>query len=82
MGKAPGFPAMRARQLRRLLEKELGYSVIRTKGSHRRMEAEGRPALTFAFHDADTVAPSLVRSILTRQAGLTLDEAQEVIARG
>jgi len=54
---------MKARQLRRLLERELGYRVERTKGSHRQLRAPGRPDLTLAFHDNDTIGPALVRSI-------------------
>ncbi len=73
---------MRARALRRLLERELGYQVVRTSGSHRRLRAEGRPDITFAFHDNETVGPALVRAILVRQVQLTVAEAQEVVARG
>lgn len=46
---APGFPSMKARRLRRLLERELGYAVVRQKGSHRRMESPDHPAITFAL---------------------------------
>lgn len=73
---------MKARQLRRLLERELGYRVARTKGSHRQLRAPGRPDLTLAFHDNETIGAALVRSILTRQVRLTLDEAREVVGRG
>ncbi|TQS44318.1 type II toxin-antitoxin system HicA family toxin [Cryptosporangium phraense] len=81
MGRAPGFAALSARKLRRLLERELGYEVVRTTGSHRRLRSPGRPDLTFSFHDGDTVGASLVRTILVRQVGLTLEEAQEVASR-
>ena len=75
------FPSMKARRLRTLLEREFGYQVVRQKGSHRRMEAPGRTALTFAFHDGDEVSPRLVRTILVRDVGLTLEEAEEVVRR-
>lgn len=76
---------MKARRLRSLLERRLGYVVVsgRSKGgSHRRLEAPGRPGLWFAFHDGDEVGPAMIRTILVRQVGLTLDEAKEVVRRG
>lgn len=84
MSTAPGFRAMKARRLRSLLQRELGYVVVagRGKGSHRRLEAPGRPGLWFAFHDGDEVGAALIRSILVRQVGLTLDEAKKVVLRG
>jgi hypothetical protein len=39
----------------------------------------GRPPLTFAFHEGDTVGGHLVRNVLVKQVGLTEDEAKEVI---
>lgn len=80
--RAPGFAAMKARRLRRLLETQLGYTVVRQKGSHRRMESPGHRPIMFAFHDGDTVGPALVRDILVRQVGLTLEQAKEVAGRG
>lgn len=84
MPTAPGFSAMKARRLRSLLQRELGYVVVpdRGKGSHRRLEAPGRPGLWFAFHDGDEVGAAMIRQILMRQVGLTLDEAKEVVKRG
>lgn len=64
------------------LLKGLGYEVVRQTGSHRRLKASGRPDLTFAFHDRDTLAPGVVRDILVKQAGLAQDEALEVVRRG
>jgi predicted RNA binding protein YcfA (HicA-like mRNA interferase family) len=83
MSVAPGFGAMKARRLRSLLERELGYvAKPGTGGSHRKLEAPGRPQLTFAFHDGDEVGAAMVRTILVRQVGLTLDEAKQVVKRG
>jgi predicted RNA binding protein YcfA (HicA-like mRNA interferase family) len=83
MPTAPGFSAMKARRLRGLLERGLGYKARPgTGGSHRKLEAEGRPTLNFAFHDGDEVGPALVRSILVRQVGLTLEQAKQVVKRG
>jgi len=53
----------------------LGYRVVRQKGSHRRLEATGRPTLTFAFHDSQTIRPTTVKDILCKQIGLSEDEA-------
>jgi predicted RNA binding protein YcfA (HicA-like mRNA interferase family) len=75
---ADGFPSLTGRQLLRRLY-SLGYEVERTKGSHRRLRCEGRPPLTFAFHDKATVPPGVVRRILVRDVGLTVEEALEAI---
>ncbi|WP_018505042.1 type II toxin-antitoxin system HicA family toxin [Parafrankia discariae] len=72
------FPSLKARQLLRVLGR-LGYRVTRQDGSsHRWLEADGRPRLRLAFHDRVTVGPGLVRQILVKQVGLTV-EALEVI---
>lgn len=62
-----------------LLQGQLGYKVARQSGSHRRLVSDGRPPLTFAFHDGDTVSPRLVRVILVQQVGLSVEEAREVL---
>ena len=59
--------------MQRLLE-QVGYRIVRQKGSHRRMEAEGRAPLTLSFHDGATVPPRVVRNILQKDAGLTDEE--------
>jgi len=43
------------------------------------MEAEGRPALTFAFHDKDTIPGGMVRKILVDQVGLDEAEARKLL---
>lgn len=48
-------------------------------GSHRRLVAEGRPPLTFAFHDSESLSPGVVRDILVKQVGLSRDEALKVV---
>lgn len=58
----------------------LGYEEARTKGSHRRLTAPGRPPITFAFHPGVTIAPGMVRAILTKQACLTEDEIRELLS--
>lgn len=74
------FPTMKAKRLLAILErKPLGYRVSRQSGSHRRMEAPGRPPLTFAFHDNATVPSGLVRKVLVRDVGLAEDEARKLL---
>jgi len=74
------FPSMKAKRLLATLErKPLGYSVVRQSGSHRRLEAPGRPVLTFAFHDKATIPSGLVRKILVRDVGLAEDEARKLL---
>jgi predicted RNA binding protein YcfA (HicA-like mRNA interferase family) len=79
---APAFKALKARKMRTLLERELGYYVASNKGgSHRKYRHETRPPVTLAFHDGDEIGPALVRDILVKQVGLTMDEAKEVMRR-
>jgi predicted RNA binding protein YcfA (HicA-like mRNA interferase family) len=71
---------MKAKRLLAVLErKPLGYRVVRRSGSHRRMEAPGRPSFTFAFHDKATIPAGLVRTILTKDIGLAEDEARKLL---
>jgi predicted RNA binding protein YcfA (HicA-like mRNA interferase family) len=70
------FPSLKAPRLLAVLKKEpLLYRETRRSGSHRTLESESYPKLTFSFHDNVTIAPGLVRQILVKQVGLTEDEA-------
>lgn len=62
-----------------VLRRELGYEIVRQEGSHRRLEAQGRPSLTFAFHDRVSLSPGEVRDILIKQVGLSKEEALRVV---
>lgn len=76
----PTFPAMTGRDLLAVLRrKPLEYRVVRQRGSHRRLSAPGRPDLTFAFHDAASIAPGLVRKILMSDIGLDEEEAHRIL---
>lgn len=76
----PDFPSMSAKRLLAVLEREpLGYRVERQRGSHRHLIAPGRPDVLFSFHDRVTVAPGLVRKILVKDVGLTVDEALKLL---
>lgn len=79
----PAFPSMKASDLQRLLERELGYFVHAQRGSHKKMRsADGYPQLTFAFHDSVEIGPVLVRKILTRDVGLTVEAAAKLLGVG
>jgi hypothetical protein len=43
------------------------------------MEAPGRPAITFAFHDKVTIPAGFVRKVLTKDIGLGEDEARKLL---
>ncbi len=74
------FPSLKAKRLLAILQgKPLGYRVVRQKGSHRRMESESYPPITFAAHDGDTVPGGMVRKILVDQVGLDADQARGLV---
>jgi hypothetical protein len=73
---------MRARELRRLLEREpLCYEVDRQNAtSHARLvSARGYPPLTFAFHDRQSLPGGLVREVLMKGVGLSEKEARDLL---
>jgi predicted RNA binding protein YcfA (HicA-like mRNA interferase family) len=77
---AAEFPSLTGRQLRQVLErKPLSYRTVRQRGSHRTMEAAGRPRVTFSFHDTQPVRPATVKRILCQQIGLSEDEARKLL---
>lgn len=65
---------MTGRQLFRVLKK-IGYETVRQSGSHRRMVCDGRPPLTFSYHDSQTIPPGVVKKILVSDVGMAEDEA-------
>jgi predicted RNA binding protein YcfA (HicA-like mRNA interferase family) len=74
------FPSLKARQLLRILKrKPLGYRVIAQSGSHRKLEADGRPDINFAWHDKATIPPSRVKKLLVNRIGLTEEEAHDCL---
>ena len=74
------FPALRWPALWRVLVRApLGYRITRQDGSHRTLEASGRPTLHLSFHENQELPPGLVRKILVRDVGLTEDEALELL---
>ena len=76
---ASDFPSMKAKQLLKALGR-LGYVTTKHNGgSHRWLECEGRPAIRFAFHDSVEIPARTVKKVLMKQAGLTEDEAREIM---
>lgn len=74
----PVYPSMKANEMFALLS-GLGYKVVKQRGSHKKLKAEGRPQLTFAFHDGAEIAPGLVRKILLKDVQLDEAEAGELL---
>ena len=72
------YPALKARKVLRLLHK-IGYEQVRQTGSHRKLEAEGRLPIIFAFHDGKEVPPLALRHMLVNRAKLTDDQIIELL---
>jgi predicted RNA binding protein YcfA (HicA-like mRNA interferase family) len=63
-----------------VLERQpLNYRVQRQSGSHRTMVSPRYPILHLAFHESATLPPGLVRKIMTKDVGLTDEEALNLI---
>lgn len=80
------FPSLKATKLRKILERKLGYRYEpgskKSGGSHCYLVAEGRNRIRWAFHNKVSVPPRSVKSVLVDQAGLTVEEAKEVLGIG
>lgn len=76
-----GFPSLKAKQLLRVLKRELGYSIqSQDGGSHVFLVAPDRPRILWAFHNGGrSLAPREVRKVLIEHAGLTIEQAKEVL---
>jgi predicted RNA binding protein YcfA (HicA-like mRNA interferase family) len=53
--------------------------VVRQTGSHRTLNAPGRPRVVLAFHNRQTIRPRTVKQILCDQVGLEADEARRLL---
>lgn len=70
------FPSMKAGKfLSVLMRAPLDYKITRQKGSHRTLEADGRPKLLFSYHDGAEVPPGVIRKYLVSVIGLSESEA-------
>jgi len=74
------FPSMSARQFLAILTRApLGYEITRQKGSHRKLEASGRPALLWSYHDSATVPPGVIRKYLVNVIGMSESDAMALL---
>jgi predicted RNA binding protein YcfA (HicA-like mRNA interferase family) len=74
------FPSMKARALLALLMRDpLGYRIARQRGSHRMLHAPGLPPVLFSWHDRESLRPSDVRNVLTRDVGLDRRTALDLL---
>jgi hypothetical protein len=76
---------MRGRELyRHLARSPLSYVEDpgrSREGSHKTLVSDLYPTLYLAFHDSQEVPPGLVRKILTRDVGLSEEEALRHLRR-
>jgi predicted RNA binding protein YcfA (HicA-like mRNA interferase family) len=75
------FPSKRSNELFAVLTRApLNYRVVRQKGSHKKLESDsGYPPIGFSWHDGVTLAPGLVRKVLTKDVGLSIEEALRLL---
>lgn len=66
--------------MRKMIEEVCG-EPLRQKGSHRTYEGPDGVKFTFSFQDGDELRPSMVQLVLTRDLGLTKDEARARLSR-
>jgi predicted RNA binding protein YcfA (HicA-like mRNA interferase family) len=70
------FPALKASELEKIVRRVCG-APVRQAGSHKQYASpNGSGTFTFAWHGSATVSPHMVRQVLTRDLGLTKDEAK------
>lgn len=71
------FPSLKSQQLLAVLQRQpLNYRIVRQRGSHRALESDsGYPPLGFSWHDGVTVGPTAVNKILTKDVGLSEEDA-------
>lgn len=75
------FPSLKAKRLLAVLKrKPLEYRITEQTGSHRKLESpNGYPPLGFSFHDKTTLPRGLVKKILTKDVGLSEEEALRLL---
>jgi predicted RNA binding protein YcfA (HicA-like mRNA interferase family) len=76
------WPSLKPAQLKKLLA-SLGYQPDSNAnpGSHEWLRAQGRNPIRWAFHDSKReLAPNEVKKVLVKQAGLSLEEAKQLVS--
>ncbi len=71
------LPSLKARQLLKALLKA-GYTVARSRGSHRFLRHRTGRSMVFAFHDGETIGGRMLSRVL-KDAGLTFEEFKEYL---
>lgn len=74
----PKLPAMEGKELVKTLEK-LGFTTIRTRGSHIRLRAEDGRITTVPVHVGRIIPKGLLRKIIREDLEMTLDEFLELL---
>ncbi len=74
------FPSMKAKELLHLLQrKPLNYTIVRQRGSHKRLRSNVGNTFTFAYHGSEELSGKQVFYILVVQVGLSEALAMEVL---
>jgi len=68
----PQWPATKARLVLAALIR-IGWSIKRTRGSHRTLERDRWPDYVFAYHDGEEIGPRILPKI-ARVTGLRPDD--------
>jgi predicted RNA binding protein YcfA (HicA-like mRNA interferase family) len=66
------WPATKARRVLAALQR-IGWTVVRTSGSHRTLRREGWPQYRFAFHDKEELGP-VILSEIAKHTGLRAED--------
>ncbi len=74
----PKLPAMEGKEFVKLLGK-IGFSVVRTKGSHVRLRAEDGRITTVPIHAGKILPNGLLRKIIRVDLEMTLDDFLELL---
>jgi len=76
----PKLPIIKGRELVRFLE-SIGFSVVRTKGSHIRLRSEDGRVTTVPVHGNKDIPKGLLRKIIREDLEISLQEFLELYLR-
>ena len=72
------YPTLKFRKVLSLVQR-IGYQQVRQSGSHRWLEADGRPPIVLAYHDGSDVPARALRQLLENQIGLSEPEIRTLL---
>jgi predicted RNA binding protein YcfA (HicA-like mRNA interferase family) len=72
------FPALSGKQLIAVLNKKLGFEVVRIKGSHHFLRHEDGRSTVVPVHAGETIGPGLLSKIL-RDCELSREQVQALL---